>query len=65
MELARLAAPAEACSESDLPWRVNIVDWYSAGEPFRRIIARDRVPLQEAPGDDDSQPAVAHGTAGP
>lgn len=46
--LARLAALSETFSESDLPWRVDIVDWCSAGETFRRIIARDRVPVQEA-----------------
>ena len=63
--LARLAALAEAFSESDLPWRVDIVDWCSAGEPFRQIIARDRVPVQEAPRNHDSQSPVAHGTAGP
>lgn len=50
--LARLAALGEAFSESDLPWRVDIVEWCSAGEPFRRIIARDRLLVQEVPGGD-------------
>lgn len=44
--LARLGALAEAFSESDLPWRVDLIDWCSAGETFRRVIAQDRVPVQ-------------------
>lgn len=32
------AALAEAFSESDLPWKVDIVDWQLASPDFRRII---------------------------
>jgi type I restriction enzyme S subunit len=37
------AALAEAFSESDLPWKVDIVDWATTSEAFRKIIERDRV----------------------
>ena len=40
------AALADAFCESDLPWRVDLVDWAAAGGGFRRIIERDRVLLQ-------------------
>ena len=46
LPLAILAALAEAFSESDLPWRVDLVDWSTTSEPFRKIIERDRVVLQ-------------------
>jgi type I restriction enzyme S subunit len=38
----------EDFSESDLPFRVDVVDWATTGESFRRIIERDKVVLQEA-----------------
>jgi predicted nucleotidyltransferase len=41
-ELARLA---EAFSDSDLPYKVDTVDWHAADERFRQIIAGERVPL--------------------
>lgn len=44
--LERLAALAESFSESDLPWKVEVVDWSTTSERFRRIIERDRVVLQ-------------------
>lgn len=34
-------------SESELPWKVDVVDWATTGESFRQIIARDKVVLQE------------------
>ena len=46
LPLATQAALAEAFSESDLPWRVDVVDWATTGESFRAIIARDKVVLQ-------------------
>lgn len=36
-------ALAEAFSESDLPWKVDIVNWATTSEAFRKIIERDRV----------------------
>lgn len=35
----QLALLAEDLSESDLPFRVDLVDWATAGEEFRRRIA--------------------------
>jgi predicted nucleotidyltransferase len=50
VSIATLAAAKEAFSESDLPWRVDLVDWSSLGEEFRKIIKRDHVLLLEAQG---------------
>jgi predicted nucleotidyltransferase len=36
----------EDFSESDLPWRVDVVDWATTSEAFRRIIERDKVVVQ-------------------
>lgn len=40
------AALSDAFAESDLPWRVDVVDWATTSEAFRRIIQRDRVVVQ-------------------
>jgi type I restriction enzyme S subunit len=42
------AALAEDFSESDLPWKVDIVDWATTGESFRKIIRDSRVVVQRA-----------------
>lgn len=42
-----LAILAEAFRESDLPYTVDLVDWRSIGDRFRRIIAGQRVVLTE------------------
>jgi type I restriction enzyme S subunit len=39
---------AEAFDDSDLPWKVDLLDWADANEDFRRLIERDRVPLSLA-----------------
>ena len=39
-------ALSAAFAESDLPWRVDVVDWATTSETFRRIIQRDRVVVQ-------------------
>ncbi len=41
-----MARLAEAFSESDLPWRVDLLDWATTGEAFRRIVERDKIVLQ-------------------
>jgi uncharacterized protein len=41
-ELARLA---DAFRESDLAFRVDLVDWHGIGEGFRQVIAATWVPL--------------------
>jgi uncharacterized protein len=38
LELSRLAELREAFSESDLPFKVDIIDWATTGEEFREII---------------------------
>ncbi len=40
---------AEDFSESDLPFRVDIVDWARTDEGFRRLIAEDRIIVQAKP----------------
>lgn len=47
MGLGERAALIEAFSESDLPWKVDVVDWATTSPAFRRIIERDRVLLQD------------------
>lgn len=49
LSLERNAALAEAFSESDLPWKVDIVDLSTVDPSFRKLIERDRVVIQEAP----------------
>jgi type I restriction enzyme S subunit len=36
----------EAFAESDLPYKVDIVDWITVSESFRKAIERDRVVVQ-------------------
>jgi len=47
MSLDEAASLAEAFSESDLAFRVDVVDWRAIDDRFRRIIAKERVPLKE------------------
>jgi predicted nucleotidyltransferase len=44
-ETARLA---EAFSDSDLPYRVDLVDWHDIDDRWRQIIVAERVALTEA-----------------
>lgn len=37
-------------SESDLPWKVDIVDWATTREAFRKIIEKEKVVVQEGVG---------------
>ena len=46
LSLDVLAALNEAFADSDLPWKVDVVDWARIGEVFRRIVERDKVVLQ-------------------
>ncbi|WP_311240223.1 MULTISPECIES: restriction endonuclease subunit S [unclassified Xanthomonas] len=48
LSLAVSAALADDFSESDLPWKVDVIDWATAGESFRKIIGRENVVVQEA-----------------
>lgn len=46
LDFSVLASLADDFSESDLPWRVDVVDWANTRESFRKIIAQDKVVLQ-------------------
>jgi predicted nucleotidyltransferase len=48
LTLDETARMAEAFSDSDLPYKVDVVDWHAADDQFRRAIASERVPLAEA-----------------
>lgn len=45
LPLALLAEVAEAFSESDLPWKVDLVDWATTSERFRQVIAEQKLAL--------------------
>lgn len=45
LSLDTLAALTTAFSESDLPWKVDVLDWASTDEGFQKIIERDKVEL--------------------
>ena len=36
---------AEAFSESDLPWKVDVVDWATASERFRGVVEESHVEI--------------------
>lgn len=46
LPLAKMAVIKEAFDESDLPIRVDIVDWAATNEAFRKIIEQDKVVIQ-------------------
>ena len=50
LTLDEAASLADAFSESDLIYRVDVVDWRAIDDRFRQIIAPDRVPLAERLG---------------
>ena len=39
----------ESFEESNLPMRVDVLDWHAISESFRKVIKRDYVVLQERP----------------
>ena len=45
LPLTLLAEVAEAFSESDLPWKVDLVDWATTSERFRQVIAEQKLIL--------------------
>ncbi|MFN0071919.1 MAG: nucleotidyltransferase family protein [Chloroflexota bacterium] len=47
LALALSAKLADAFSESDLPYKVDVVDWATASDSFREIIQRDAVAVQK------------------
>lgn len=47
LSLSLKALLAEDFAESNLPWKVDVVDWAATSETFRKIIESDRVVLQK------------------
>jgi predicted nucleotidyltransferase len=45
---ALAAAMAEAFSQADLPWKVDLLDWNSVSPEFKALIERDSVCVQPA-----------------
>lgn len=60
LTLDEFAGLAEAFSDSDLPYRVDVVDWQAIDDCFRQAIAGARIPLAEA-----APPAAAIGAPCP
>lgn len=48
LTLEQLATITDAFDASDLPIRVDVVDWAATSDAFRKIIERDRVVVQTA-----------------
>jgi uncharacterized protein len=48
LTLDETAGLVEAFSDSDLPYRVDLVDWHDIDDRWRQTIAAERVPLTEA-----------------
>lgn len=46
LTLTQLADLTEAFDESDLPWKVDVVDWATTSPSFREIVARHSEVLQ-------------------
>ncbi len=47
LSFSKMAILKEAFDESDLPIRVDVVDWAETSETFRKIIEQDKVVIQE------------------
>jgi len=47
LSLSVSAAIADDLAESDLPFKVDVVDWASTSESFRAVIERDKVVVKE------------------
>ena len=48
LTLDEIAALAEAFSDSDLPYKVDLIDWHSIDDSWRQTITTERVALTEA-----------------
>jgi type I restriction enzyme S subunit len=48
LSLEEMADLNEAFSESDLTYKVDVVDWFSASEAFKEIMGVDHVVILEA-----------------
>lgn len=50
LDLGVSAALTDDFAESDLPFKVDVVDWATTSEAFRKIIERDKVVVQGGVG---------------
>jgi type I restriction enzyme, S subunit len=50
LDWSESAALSEDFAESDLPFKVDVVDWAVTSAAFRKIIERDKVVLQSGSG---------------
>lgn len=50
LSMAQLAQLTEAFSDSDLPWRVDVVDWATTSESFKALIAAHKLTIQVPAG---------------
>jgi predicted nucleotidyltransferase len=48
LELAKMAALRDDFSQSDLPWKVDVIDWANTGDEFRTQVEQQRVIIQSA-----------------
>jgi len=48
LDFGTLAKLQEDFAESDLPWKVDLMDWAAISPEFRQIVERDKVVVQEA-----------------
>lgn len=48
LTLDEFAILRESFSDSDLPYRVDIIDWTAIDDAFRRLISTERRPLNQA-----------------
>ena len=49
LSLQIIASLSDDFAESDLPFKVDIVDWATTGEAFRKIIEKEKVFIQGVP----------------
>lgn len=52
LTLETSAALSDAFADSDLPWKVDVVDWTTTSSSFRKIIERDKVVVQTSRNSD-------------
>jgi type I restriction enzyme S subunit len=48
LSFERRGALVEALAESDLPFRVDVLDWASTNDEFRQIVSANRIVIQPA-----------------
>ena len=55
LDRSTLARLKEAFEESDLPIRVDVLDWRGISESFKEVIAKDYAVLQKMPDDSSAE----------